>query len=374
MATNCRECGSDLPAPGVEESGVEEPAPALPVPKLIDPLDLEALIDFADGFHRPDWAKVWQWIEQAIDPEERQDARDEAALFWVSQLRKDLGGNYSIWLSKHTVLLCEQSPDIARWLLDYTERTATTIEQRLGNLAWRDAPARRVVLVFSDQDDFYQYVAFHLLEGEHPAVGAVCIHSGYTHVAIPWTDYLDVANSIAHELVHDCLAHLPLPIWLNEGVAVVLQKLIAPPRRYIGQGEQQALSSGAINWRAPVMWAELAERHFAFWNEAHMQSFWAGTSFHEPGDANELSYSLAEVLVTLLNEQGKDMVFRAFLAAAHRNDAGQTAALDILDVDLGVAAGTFLGPGNWRPLRKKLVEQWKAAGWSSDNVPRKEEL
>jgi len=69
------------------------------------------------------------------------------------------------------------------------------------------------------------------------------------------------------------------------------------------------------------------------------------------------------VLVKLLSERGETNAFHAFLEAAHRDDAGQTAALDILGADLGELAGTFLGEGNWRPQRKAMVECWEAAGW-----------
>jgi hypothetical protein len=253
--------------------------------------------------------------------------------------------------------------EVARRLLDYAGRAAITIKTQLGSAAWSGTFGKDVVLVFSDQDDYYQYLSHHTPDGEQAASGGVCIHSGYTHIALPWQDEPDAANAIIHELTHDCLAHLPLPVWLNEGVAVTLQKAIAPSARAIGQSEQSALYADTIGWRAPIMWDELAERHFAFWTEEKVQSFWAGTSFYQPGDPNELSYSLAEVLVKLLSERGNATSFRTFLQAAQQNDAGQTAALEIIGADLGEIAGTFLGEGNWRPQRKAMIACWEAAGW-----------
>ena len=113
-----------------------------------------------------------------------------------------------------------------------------------------------------------------------------------------------------------------------------------------------------------MMWDELAEQHFAFWNEQNIQTFWAGTSFHIPGESNELSYSLAEVFMKLLSERTTLEHFRTFLEAARQDDAGQTAAIDILGVDLGDIAMTFLGEGNWRPQRTAMTSCWKAAGWA----------
>jgi hypothetical protein len=49
---------------------------------------------------------------------------------------------------------------------------------------------------------------------------------------------------------------------------------------------------------------------------------------------------------------------------AHRNDAGQTAAIECLGMDLGDVMSTFLGDGDWRPRRKAMVALWEAANKS----------
>jgi len=85
---------------------------------------------------------------------------------------------------------------------------------------------------------------------------------------------------------------------------------------------------------------------------------------YEPGDPNELSYSLAEVFVKLLSERGEGPAFRSFIEHAHQDDAGQGAAMDCLSADLGGIAGTFLGRGDWRPRRSAMVACWKQAGWA----------
>jgi len=338
----------------------------LPSPELIDPEGLAPAFTVDYGFNRVDWNVVRQWIENQLDSPDWEKAWSESALLWVGKLRDDLGGNYSVFRSRQTILLCDQPFETAQWLLNYAGRAASTIKEQLGRTAWAGAFGKDVVLVFSEQDDYYQYVAHHLADGQNPTSGGMCIYSGYTHIALPWADQFDAANAIIHELAHDCLAHLPLPLWLNEGVAVTLERVIGPPPRPVGQGDQQGVFSASINWRPPMMWDELAERHFAFWNEDNIQTFWAGTAFHIPGDSNELSYSLAEVFVKLLIERGPGDPFRAFLEAAGADDAGQTAATDILEADLGEIAGIFLGEGNWRPQRKSLKSCWEAAGWSRD--------
>jgi hypothetical protein len=94
----------------------------------------------------------------------------------------------------------------------------------------------------------------------------------------------------------------------------------------------------------------------AFWKSQNIQRFWSGVSFAEAGDSNELSYSLAEIVLNLLMEGGKELA--GFLQAARWEDAGQDAALNVLDMDLGQVVATFLGEGNWRPNRKAIAECW----------------
>ena len=148
--------------------------------------------------------------------------------------------------------------------------------------------------------------------------------------------------------MHNCVAHFPLPLWLNEGLAVVFDRTVALGRQ-------------------PILDSELRDRHLAFWNEESIQKFWAGVSFREPGDSNELSYSLAEILVNLLLSQSKG--FGDFVKHADWHDAGQTGALDFLGSDLGQIAGTFLGDGTWRPRRKAMLACWEAAKNKEQGAP-----
>lgn len=364
----CCICGMELVSEIPAELPQEKPPP-LPPPEFIQPDVAEAAFSFENGFNRVDWDAIGRWIEANVSPLDADAAWSEAALIWVKRLRDDLGGEYFVMQSGQTILLCDQTLDTARWLLDYANRTDQKINALLGEVAWGGAFARDVILLFSDHDDYYEYLAHYSRDGEQAQSGGVFINSGYTHIAIPWRDEHDAANAVVHELTHACLAHLPIPLWLNEGVAVTLQRAIAPPNS-IDQTPSSAVYSAAINWRPPIMWSELAERHHAFWNEETIQTFWAGTSFNVPGDSNELSYSLAEVLVNLLSERVSPGAFQALLQTAHYSDAGQTAMLDILQTDLGELAGTFLGEGNWRPVRKALVQCWSAAGWKMEDAKK----
>lgn len=104
---------------------------------------------------------------------------------------------------------------------------------------------------------------------------------------------------------------------------------------------------------------ELADRQAGFWTPQNIQTFWSGHSFDEPGDGNELSYSLAEILIHLLEEKGES--FLDFVTMADVYDAGQDAAATVMAVDLGQLVGGFLGPGDWRPQRKTITQMLRPA-------------
>ena len=91
--------------------------------------------------------------------------------------------------------------------------------------------------------------------------------------------------------------------------------------------------------------------------------FWAGKSYDVPGEESELSYSLGAILVMLLSEKA---AFADFIKAADWHDAGQDAAVSVLEQDLGEVLGGFLGPGSWRPQRKAIAECLKRKPEESD--------
>jgi hypothetical protein len=356
-SNHCRECGTEFPV--LIPSQIPE-AEKLPLPSsiLVNLGQIDGAFDFREGFSRPDWKLIRQTLSEMFDSGESQEAWDEVVMQWLGKLQGELGGDYRLRRSRHFAFLSPLDKDASRRLLDFAEGAILTIRDSLGEVAWGNYNGLHVVIVFAEEDDYYQYIADFYRDGTHPKSAGIHIHAGYPHIALIFDTELRAGETIAHELAHHCLHHLSIPLWLNEGVAVVLQKAVGgySPPSYMG--EASSVWGTMSGWTPPVVWDELAEKHHQFWNEEEIQHFWAGTSFHEPGDAVQLSYSLAEVLMHLLakNREG----FLAFVRSARRDDAGQTAALDCLGTCLGEAAGTFLGEGNWRPQRKAIKACWEA--------------
>jgi len=327
-------------------------------PRYINLANVEGAFDFEDGFSRPQWERISASIESTIGPENQELAWDEGVSQWLYQTASDLGGDYWLAESESFFLLSPVNPITASNLLRFGERARDVIQRNLKGVASRPAH-REVILIFDDEDDYYTYLSHFYKNDQMPRTAGIHLRIGYPHVALVFRKEADACHTIAHELTHAALHGLPAPLWVEEGVCETLRRMIGGPQVAVGEGSSAAYWTVTSGWTPPVMWGELSERHHEFWDEKNIQEFWAGVSFNSSDqDAQELSYSLAEVIVHLLS--GDHDGFLAFISRAHSDDAGQTAALECLGRNLGDVVAEFLGPGNWRPYRKAMVDIWAA--------------
>jgi hypothetical protein len=294
--------------------------------------DLDLGFEVVEGFSRPDWKAVREFVRGQVLRDELGPAWNFVAFKWLEELSADWGGGCRLRASEHFYCLSDLEPATARVLMDYAETTVAAIRAFLGNAAWSGYHGKHVLLLFSDPDDYFAYISYYHAEGSHMLSAGMFIRRGYAHIALPYGDTLTAQHVLAHELAHNLLCHLPIPLWLNEGLAVVIER--------------------QMTRRSFVMNRELAERHRNHWNEASIQSFWSGRMFDEPGEGSALSYSLGEILVTLLSEKGP--AFAEFVKAADWRDAGQDASVNFLCQGLEEVLAGFLGPGDWRPQRKAI--------------------
>ena len=345
-AVNCRECGKELSAAPAAEPSPDEPAAAEPPDPILADLDMG--FEVCEGFSRPDWKKVGAYIQQHVLRDDVGPAWKYVAGKWLEEVKADWGGDCRLYTTPHFFGLSDIEPATMRTLLDYAESTLQNIASFLGSAAWSGYYGKHVLLVFGDSDDYFAYISYYHGEGSHMLSGGIFIRGGYAHIALPYGDTLGAQHVLAHELAHNLLCHLPIPLWLNEGLAVTIEN--------------------QMTRRGFVMDREMAERHRQHWSEANIQTFWSGRSFDEPGEVSELSYNLGLILVTLLVEKGPP--FADFVKAADWRDAGQDAALNFLGVGLEEVLGGFLGPGDWRPQRKlvrELLEQRKRKSVPSES-------
>jgi hypothetical protein len=141
-----------------------------------------------------------------------------------------------------------------------------------------------------------------------------------------------IEPTIAHEMTHGCLGYLPIPLWLNEGIAVNTEWRVS------------RVSSSLYTPR------EMQQKHLRYWDAQKIQKFWSGESFYRTDDGQLLSYDLAQKMVERLASNWD--VFRTFVLAADAEDGGAAAAVEQLNLDLGEIAAAFVGcdpSPDWTP-------------------------
>jgi hypothetical protein len=297
------------------------------------------------GFSRPNWKAISACIA-TNHKDESAAAWDEASRAWVERLSDDLGGAYSVTAFGRFLLLSELESSTAERYVQFAQSSADKIKYLLGDAAWQTECGMHVVLMFSEEDDYYEYISCFHSEGTHPGSIGVCLHRDYVHIALNrWLDHTS-AHVLAHELAHLFVAHLQLPRWINEAWAMAVERHI-------------------FGRPIPLLERDVADDLWEFWTEDRIQEFWAGTSFDVAGKSSTLSYRLSQLL---LNSAMRDLpAFREFLKRADYRDGGQDAALQCLGFSIGDLAGEFLGQGHWRPNRKRIAEALRSKAEPATN-------
>src|SRR4051812_43572157 len=139
--------------------------------------------EFVNGFSRLNWKAIDAYIEAHL-AENRAAAWNEASMAWTEELRIDLGGNYTLLTSGRFVLLSELETGVADRYVQFAEASAEKIKSILTEAAWATEFGMHVILLFSDDDDYYQYISYFYPAGSHPASSGVCLSRDYVHIAV----------------------------------------------------------------------------------------------------------------------------------------------------------------------------------------------
>lgn len=281
----------------------------------------------------PDWS-LQPWPEDA-PPEEKHRHANGLAAAWLDALAAAQPVPHWREESIHFMLLSPWQGRTARVLLDYLERSRRRVLATLSGIADEQGHGKTPVMVFADEDAYYAYITRYGSDSDEPQAfsGGMFIDHGYGHFVFAQAPFETMEPTVVHELTHCLVRHLPLPAWLNEGLAVNTEL------RFTGQRHRYRAHERAY----------LFEK---FWNEETIQEFWSGKSFLRPDDGQPLSYELARLLVQLLDKDYPALA--AFSNAAHHDDAGEQAAHAILGAGVADLAGIVLGEGDWKPR----PEQW----------------
>jgi hypothetical protein len=300
-----------------------------------DPFPIAAHLYGHEGLPILDWQAAQGWLSGLASEKDRMVARTECQRVWLLHLRDALG--YELHESSQCFVLAPYDGKAAQVMLKFVARTRDRIASVLDGIAQSRREEKEILIVFADHDTYYRYVSHAYPDsGTFAFSSGMFLHAGCPHFVTMHDEVHVTERVISHEMTHASVAHLRIPLWLNEGIAVNTED------RLMG--------------RTPKLFtpAELREKHLAFWGKDEIQEFWSGQSFHRPDDGSTLSYDLAQMLIEIFAADWPS--FRAFVQSADYEDSGYAAALEHLQVDLGESMASLLNQPSaegWRPDPEK---------------------
>jgi hypothetical protein len=280
-----------------------------------------------EGYPRPDWSAIEHLLSQ-VPGDALQDAWCASARAWMELTARHVGASYVVSETPNFLLLGHLDERHTKLLKSFVERTRGEILRRLSGIAVDEGFGKSVVMLFDTQDAYYQYVSYFHGDGEFPLSAGMFLDREYGHIAIPFHDLNETEATLAHELTHSYLRHLPVPLWLNEGLAVTM--------------EHELCGTHPLRMDPD----RLAE-HRAFWNEETVQEFWNGRSFGRTDEGIGLSYELARYCIRALAHDLE--AFTRFANQATWEDGGEAAAHAVYGGSLGGLIEQFFGEGEWIP-------------------------
>jgi len=283
-----------------------------------------------NGLPQPRWEAFYDTIE-SLTLKEQDAALTDMIQAWLVALAEAIGPEAGVLKSDGMFCLYSERPHEAESLLHWSLHALDRIITIVGDHRTPQMVGPRIMLLLNDLERYYDYIDYYYPDsGTFGASLGICVDQPYVHIAIGTANSQFLKPALAHELTHLALAPLSLPVWLDEGVAQMMEGQI---------GEASFFSIDR----------ELRQSHRSLWHRIGLQSFWSGQSFNDNDDeVQELSYHLAEVLSRNILEDHRK-TFGQFLAAARQHDAGEAAAREYLGRDLASFATQFLGEGAWEP-------------------------
>jgi hypothetical protein len=324
-----------------DASNTPSPAPVqINVPDA-PPFNLGASLVDASGFPIVDWTAAQGWVEAITDPRAKNEAWSLCERAWLEHLSDALGPGYRVRLQGSALLLSTLPDNVADATLAFVNKTVQRIVRVLDGVAASPEWGHDILIVFDEEESYYRYVSHYYPEdGEFAASSGMYLDHGCGHFVTVKADLRSVEPVIAHELTHACLSHLPIPAWLNEGLAVNTELRLCPPPQPPSNLRQQHA------------------RHKKFWQPQIIQEFWSGKSFLRSDQGNELSYDLARILVAQF--AGDWDRFRRFALSADVADAASSSARLHLGVPLGAAVCAVL-EREPEPAWEPQPELWQGA-------------
>lgn len=295
-----------------------------------------------EGFSYPQWTDISKAIKEKSANLDPNVVWHKISIWWLEKLYKRLGSKFYVKQSPNFLILSAQPEEFTEELSEFLEKTLNSILQVYKGVAADIGYGKRVVLIFESQDQYYRYVShFYKREGVYGKSSGVFLSEGYGHFAFPTQDIRASESIVAHELTHACVSHLSLPHWLNEALAVSLEKYMT--------GSNSLYGDLATMQDVKKLWDDQRQ----FWRRVSIQDFWSGESFHRADEGQKYSYILADSLFKNICESYKS--FKELAVCSTIYDAGNEISKVMFEHGLGTEVSFMLGEGDWEPSIEQLV-------------------
>lgn len=294
---------------------------------MIDLRRTPGLMNKIDGFTRPNWRAVADWIDANLAPGARQDAWVSAQRQWLNWITHYFSPGYRVLESPNVILLSAYQRLDASHLLQEAEKLIKIIQQYLPGLATERArKGKYPVLLLRTPQDYAKYVEYYATgEKDLKSSIGVCISDVLVHVAV--ATYTGVVRStLVHELTHACLKPIAMPRWLEEGITQRMQRVFAG-------GDYRSV------FDPPT------EHQRSYWLQQGLGRFFSGESFSDK-NARHFSYRLSELMLQAIIEEEPQGLWQ-FIQASSCQDGGEAAARSCFGKALGHYATRILGQGPW---------------------------
>lgn len=290
---------------------------------------LKPYFPVVNHFPKPKWKMIAQEVEKNHANDDSHKIWHDISQYWVNRILAVLPHQYAAFESENFILVTSESQSYVEQYLKFLEYCLKKILSTLHSIASDKGYGKLVVFIVDDMDQYYQYISDYYPEGgEYGLSSGIYLNDGYGHFVFPHQELTQAESITAHEMTHALLSHLPIPAWLNEGMATGIENLLT--------------HSSPL-----LMDSKSYQRHQSFWGEPEIQEFWNGDAFYRTDEGQSLSYDLAQFAVHSLSQDYPSFI--EFANQAHFKDGGEAAAHVVFGGSLGNLIQQFFGPGNWQP-------------------------
>jgi hypothetical protein len=298
-------------------------------------LDIKDAFETAHGLPRAKWKLLRERVCHLTGKERPRD-QDWVVLqrHWLKLLAEVAGESFGVIESEKFLLMARDAGE-SGWILDIAEQGQQKVMQALGERVGGPVVGKIPIISFMNNHLYRQHVRHYRHDDKPDESDGVCVHDhGEIHVAL--ASLSGIKDILPHELAHAHVGNLPLPTWLNEGVA----QLVARRWKYDLGSEFQSHAK-------------------LFWRKRGLARFWNAEAYETPrvGEEMVFAYIFSELLVKEIRSLGESD-FQRFLAVADAKDAGEGACRGVYGFGLGVWAAKLLGQGEWGPVAEaEIVEE-----------------